>query len=158
MADNTGKRPPDAVYEMSIGFVEDLLLQRIPRRTIVSRAIEAGYCTSPDTVAKWITEVRRRWAMQDAEERPHRRDEHREMLRALYHESYKAADFRNCERVARQLMVLDGLQVPETINVNQTLAVQAMTPDQREAEIAALLKRREEALRGLPKVPRGVVH
>ncbi len=155
----SGKRPPDAIYEMAIGFVEDLILQRVAWRTIVARCIEGGYTDSPATCVNWRQEVRRRWALADAEERPSRRDEHREMLRALYQVSYAAADYRNCTRVAAQLMILDGLQVPETINITGAIAVQAMTPEQREAEIATLLKRRAEAMKGLPTVPpRGSVH
>ncbi len=157
---SNGIRPPDVIYEMAIALVEDLILQRLKWPAIVARCIEAGFTQSAATCANWRAEVRRRWALQDAEERPSRRDEHREMLRQLYAVSFSSADYRNCTRVAAQLMILDGLQVPETINVTGTVAVQAMSPEQREAEIATLLKRRDDAMRGLsPVPPRGsVVH
>ncbi len=150
-----GKRPSDAIYEMAIGMVEDLLLQRLPWRQIVARLIEAGYARNEETPTKWRAEVRRRWALSDAEERPHRRDEHREMLRQLYHDAYVVQDYRCCEKIANQLMKLDGLNVPEVVKIEGSISVQAMAPQEREREIDALLARRAKAMQGLPEIPKG---
>lgn len=153
MADSSyphGKRPSDALYEMALAEVEDLILQRIPWPQIVARAISGGLCTSEETVKNWRKEIRRRWAEQDAEEKPNRRDEHREMLRSLYGISFKTADYRNCEKIARQLMILDGLHVPIQVNHTGSIDIAAMSPQQRQAEIDELLKRREAALARVP--------
>lgn len=142
-----GVRPADAVYEMALATLEDLLLQRVAWPKIVAQLIEGGFTTSQHTIRDWRKEVRRRWAEQDAEERPHRRDEHREMLRTLYQISYTTGDYRCCEKIARQLMILDGLNQPTKIELSGTLAVEAMTPAQRNAEIDTLLQKREQARR-----------
>ena len=140
-----GVRPSDAVYEMALATLEDMLLQRIAWPRIVARLIEGGYTTSEHTIKDWRKEIRRRWAVQDAEEKPHRRDEHRELLKTLYHQSFATGDYRCAEKVARQLMILDGLNVPQQINLSGAVDVNAMTPQQRDAEIDQLLKKRQEA-------------
>lgn len=142
-----GVRPADAVYEMALATLEDLLLQRVAWPKIVAQLIEGGYSTSEETIKDWRKEIRRRWAIQDAEEKPHRRDEHREMLRQLYQVCFATGDYRCAEKVARQLMLLDGLHTPIQINHTGSLSIEQMTPAQREAEIQALLKKREEALK-----------
>lgn len=148
-----GERPPDAVYEMAIAETEDLILQRLPKHKIISR-LSAQYDRLPETIKDWMREVRRRWALADSEEKPHRRDEHREMLRDLYRACYVTEDYKTCERVARQLMVLDGLHAPTQINLTtQDKPALAMTPEERSAEIEALLAKRALALKGLPAVP-----
>src|SRR5438132_4443841 len=86
MADSetAGKRPPNYLYEMAIGRVEDLMRQAIKWPRILAILSDEGYTESEDTAKNWRTEVCRRWAVEDAVMRPARKDLWRARLEDLY--------------------------------------------------------------------------
>lgn len=147
--------PKGIIHELNRARMESMLLQQIPWSEIVAEFIGTGAANQESTLKTWRREIWQRWATDDAELRPHRRDVHREMLRALYHESLKDKAWAVCEKVLKQLMIIDGLQTPDTLNVNHThVPVEKMSPEEREREIAALVAKRERAIAEITK-PRG---
>lgn len=107
------------------------------------------------TVERYFRRIRERWATEEEERRPERRQE----FRALCMENLRVAwDTRNAMAGAATLRVLaklDGLEAPAEIHVSMALDVKAMTPQQRRTEIDRLIRQRAEALDGtLAGVPR----
>jgi hypothetical protein len=134
------------IHALNVARMESMLLQQIPWSEIVAEFIGTGAVTAESTLRDWRREIWQRWAADDADLRPHRRDVHREMLRALYHEALKDKAWGACERVLKQLMILDGLQTPDTLNINHThVPVEKMSPEEREREIAELIAKRNKA-------------
>lgn len=155
-----GIRPPDYVYEMAIGRTEDLMVQAYNWRDIFARLVSEGYTDSEDTAKEWRKEVARRWAAEDAEQRPARKDVWRSRLEKLYRELLEKADspkmsstaaailYGEAIKVAKIAIVMDGLTAPVKIEHSGSVDVHAMGPLEREKEIAELLAKREAALKG----------
>lgn len=164
-----GIRPPDYVYEMNIGRTEDLMLQAYSWRDIFARLVTEGLTDSEDTAKNWRAEVMRRWAVEDAEMRPARKDAWRARLEKLYRELLeKAADpkqsstamailYGEAIKVMKIAIVMDGLTAPVKVEHSGRVDVQAMGPLEREKEIAALLAKREAALKNAPKREPGLL-
>lgn len=157
-----GIRPPDYVYEMAIGRTEDLMVQAYSWRDIVAKLIAEEYTDSEETAKNWRAEVVRRWAAEDAEMRPARKDAWRARLEKLYRELLAKAEdgktsstaaaimYAEAIKVAKIAIVMDGLTAPVKIEHSGRVDVQAMGPLEREKEIQALLEKRNAALKNAP--------
>lgn len=159
-AQGGGIRPPDYEYELAISRTEDLMVQAFPWKRIVAMLSEEGYTESEETARKWRREVLRRWAAEDAEMRPARKDLWRARLDAQYRTLLeKAAEVKSeyafamlhaeATRIAKVAIVMDGLTAPVVVKHEGQIDVAAMSPMEREREIAALLAKREAAMRAL---------
>lgn len=161
MADTSkpgGIRPPDYVYNLAIQRVEDLMVQHVPWAQIVAKLVDEGYTESEETAKNWRREVMRRWAAEDAELRPARKDQWRARLEAMQIEvlgkaraasgRVQAVLYAEWRQLAKLSIIMDGVQAPITIKHEGKVDVQNMTPYEREAEIRDLIAKREAALRG----------
>lgn len=152
-----GTRPPDYIYELAISRIEDLMLQAYPWKTVVAKLVDEGFTESEETCKNWRREVMRRWAIEDAELRPARKDQWRARLEQLYAKlqeeaelatgHVKAALYAEVIRVAKLSIVMDGVQSPTIVKHEGQIDVAAMAPHEREQEIATLLAKREAALK-----------
>jgi hypothetical protein len=145
---------------MTLARVEDLMVQAIPWRKIVAMLVSEGYTDSEHTAAGWRREVMRRWAAEDAEMRPARKDVWRARLEGQYHAIMERAGeggssdqgfamlMAEASRVAKVAMALDGLSAPVKIEHGGQVDVAAMSPIEREQEIKALLAKRAAAMGG----------
>lgn len=150
-----GTRTPGYLYEMALARVEDLMRQAIPWPRICAILSDEGYTDSADTAKNWRRVIMARWADEEKELRPARKDLWRERLEHLYRtcleraatmEGYpQAAMMSEAIKVAKLAIVLDGVQAPIVVN-HTGIDVSAMSPMEREKEIAELLRRRDEAL------------
>lgn len=158
-----GNRPPDYLYEMAISRLEDLMREGVKPARVRAILSDEGYTDSEHTVREWRREVMRRWSLEDAEMRPARKDLWRVRLEYLYQHLLEraaemtgyaqAAMFGEAIKVAKLSIVMDGVQAPTVVKHEGRIDVAAMSPQEREQEIAALLQRREAAL---AKAPRAV--
>lgn len=151
-----GIRPPAYEYELAIARTEDLMVQAYPWPTIVAMLVSEGYTDSPDTAKKWRAEITRRWANEELELRPARKDLWRSRLEAQYRQVLSralatksdhayAALQAEATRIAKVAIVIDGLQAPIMVHHEGQIDIAAMSPVEREREIAALLAKREAA-------------
>lgn len=151
-----GIRPPNYIYEMAISRVEDLMVQAVSWRRIVAILSDEGYTESEDTAKNWRAEVNRRWTAEDAVLRPARKDQWRARLEHLYSDLLMRAGmstggaqallFSEVIKVAKLSIVLDGVHSPTVIrHEGNAVPVEAMSPLEREREIAELLAKREAA-------------
>lgn len=155
-----GIRPPDYIFEMNIGRTEDLMLQAYSWRDIYARLVDEGLTDSEETAKNWRREVMRRWSVEDAEQRPSRKDAWRGRLELLYRQLLeKAGDskmsstaaailYGEAIKVAKIAIVMDGLTAPVKVEHSGKLDVQAMGPLEREKEINELLAKRAAATKG----------
>lgn len=137
------------------------MLQAYKPREIYAKLYDEGYTDSEETARKWRGEVQRRWAAEDAEARPARKDAWRLRMDALYRSLLEKADRAKSEfaaaqyigeaiKVAKLAIVMDGLHQPIKIEHSGSVEVMAMTPLEREKEIAELLAKREAARKASP--------
>lgn len=166
-----GLRMPEAVRDIAIRRVEELLFKGYNRRRILADVAERGYTESMRTVDDWIAEVRKRLAEDDLEQRDHRRNFRRAQLEARY--EMLLADIAECRLLpnsgskhmslsmlmraaaqVEQLMIkLDGLDAPIRIDLNNRNGApdpRAMSPEARRQRLAELLAKREAAQKASP--------
>lgn len=153
-----GARPPDYIYEMAISRVEDLMVQSMPWKRIVAILSAEGFTESEHTAKNWRKEVMRRWAAEESELRPARKDQWRARLEHLYNRLLEQAEaapmgfaktqlYAEAIRVAKVAIVMDGVASPIVHKHEGSLDVASMSPMERDAEIAKLLAKREAAQR-----------
>lgn len=152
-----GIRPPDYVYEMALGRIEELMLQAYSWREIFAKLVTEGFTESEETARNWRREIMRRWKAEDDEMRPAYKDRWRArletMFRTLCQEAAeadghaKAILYGEAIKVAKLSIVMDGVQAPVVVQHEGRVDVAAMTPAERQNEIAALLAKREAALK-----------
>lgn len=158
MADDTKAGPPPAyIRMMALALVEDLMVQGYGPRAIYAKLVERGYTESEETAKDWRQVVQKRWAAEEAEERPSRKEGWRtrimDRIRRL--ETKAAAATSQLAAVALESeitklyklgILVDGAHAPLKIeHVHNATPVEAMSPIEREREIAELLERRKLA-------------
>lgn len=156
MADEPRTRTPDYIRELGMGRLEELMVAAKPWSKIVAALTVEFPDQDEDAFKRWRSAVVKRWASEDAEMRPARKDLWRARLDDLYgslleqardarSDYAKTLYFSEAVKVAKLAVDLDGLNAPIAIKHEGKLDVAAMTPAEREAEIAALLAKREAA-------------
>lgn len=159
MADGTeGKRPPEYIRMLALALVEDLMIQGYGPRAIYAKLVEHGYTESEETARDWRQLVQKRWAIEEAEERPARKEGWRarimdriRRLEAKAENTKSAIAAATYESEITKLyklgILVDGAHAPLKIeHSHSAMPVEAMSPIERERELAELLKRREAAL------------
>lgn len=139
-----------------MGQLEEMMVTAKSWSKIVAALTLAFPEQDEDTFKRWKAAVVKRWASEDAEMRPARKDLWRARLDDLYgslleqardarSDYAKTLYFSEAVKVAKLAIDLDGLNAPIAIKHEGRLDVAAMSPAEREAEIAALLAKREVA-------------
>lgn len=152
-----GIRMSEYQYELALSRVEDLMVQAFAPKMITAVVISEGFTDSPATVKTWRNAVQRRWAAEELEMRPARKDLWRTRLEAQYHALLEKAGHCKSEfafaalhaeatKVAKVAIVLDGLTLPSIVAGDGKPDPTAMSPVEREREIADLLVKRQAAL------------
>lgn len=145
------RRKPAAVKHNNMRILEDMIASCMPWGRVLEECARL-FDVSETTVYEWSREIHRRWEEAASRENPHRRAIYRARLDALYHRAWEMADLNVCEKVAKLQAKLDGLDAPVKIQLSGVVAVAALTPQQRRAEIDEMLERRRlaAAARELP--------
>lgn len=158
-----GVRPPDYIYTMALARIEDLMMQAYSWPDIFAKLVAEGFTESENTAKSWRKEIQRRWAAEDAENRPARKDMWRGRLEALYHKLLTKAGspglsasacamlYAEAIKVAKIAVVMDGLTAPVRVEHSGAVDVAALQPHERETEIRELLAKREAALQQAAK-------
>lgn len=151
-----GIRPPDYLREMALSRIEDLMVQAMPWKRIVAILVDEGITESEETAKNWRQEVQRRWAAEDSETRPAMRSLWNARLEAQYKAVQERAavsksDFAYSQlqaeatRIAKVAIVLNGLHQPSAARPDGMIDPIALSPVERERQIADLLAKREAA-------------
>lgn len=157
-----GIRPPDYIREMALQRTEDLMMQAYSPREIYVKLHAEGYTESEDTAKQWRLAVQKRWAIEDAEQRPARKDVWRRRIETQYQtllerarttksELACAAYFAEATKLTKLALIMDGLTAPVRVEHSGSVDVMALQPHEREAEIAKLLEERAAAHRHAAK-------
>lgn len=164
-----GIRPPDYIRAMALARVEDLMLQAYTPREIFAKLVDEGFTESEDTAKKWRIEIQKRWAIEDAEARPARKDTWRNRIETQYRkllawaettksELARAAFMAEATKLTKLALIMDGLTAPVKIEHSGTVDVNALQPHERDSEIEALLRKREDARQAAARAAGKVVH
>jgi hypothetical protein len=164
-----GVRMPEYLRFAALSRVEDLMVQAYKPHDIVAKMIDEGFTDSEETVRKWRLEVQRKWALEDAELRPARKDLWRTRIEAQYHklldyaevtksELARASYFAEATKLTKLALIMDGLTAPVQHVHSGQVDVMALQPHERETEIEALLRKREEARQAAARDAGKVVH
>lgn len=155
-------RAPDHVYRANLARLESLIVEGYSIEQCIEIMIEDGRTESEATVRAWRAEVFARWAKEDVELRPARRDMMRQQLMMLFRSNYQASldtqgkpgttmaavlSRAECTKIAKLSCQLDGLLAPTVVKVDGAVDPLAMSPSERRAEIDELLAKREAAMR-----------
>lgn len=173
MQDGTKKggiRPPEYIREMALARVEDLMVQAYSPREIFLKLHEEGYTESEATAKEWRVAIQKRWAAEDAEQRPARKDAWRRRIEHQYQqllehaavtnsELARAAYFAEATKLTKLALIMDGLTAPVRVeHSGSSVDPAALQPHEREARIAELLAKREKALADAAKIAGKLVH
>jgi hypothetical protein len=158
-----GIRPPDYIRTMALKRCEDLMLQAYAPRDIAAKMIDEGYTDSEITVKNWRNEIQKRWAFEDAEARPARKDAWRLRIEEAYRklleyatttksELARAAYFAEATKLTKLALAMDGLTAPVRVeHSGSSVDPAALQPHEREAKIAELLAKRQAAMAAAAK-------
>lgn len=158
MADGTeGKRPPEYIRMMALALVEDLMIQGYGPSAIFAKVVEHGYTESADTVRDWRQLIQKRWAQEEAEERAARKEGWRiRIMDRIRRLEAKAAETKSAlaavaleseiTKLYKLGILVDGAHAPTTLKIqHEAVPVEAMSPMERDREIAELLERKRLA-------------
>lgn len=112
-------------------------------------AAAARFGCSVRTAERAVARVRRRWAEVAESEFAARRGRFRAQVEHAWRLALAAGDFRAVAQLARVLADVEGLRAPAKVEHSGTVnhrPVAAMSPQEREREIAVLLAKRQAAL------------
>jgi hypothetical protein len=158
-----GVRPPDYIREMALARVEDLMLQAYSPREIFVKLHAEGFTESEETARKWREAIQKRWAQEDAEMRPARKDAWRARIEQQYRKLIewaetstsqiaKAAFMAEATKLTKLALIMDGLTAPVRVDHSGIVDVRHLAPQEREDKIRELLAKREAAKREAGKV------
>lgn len=142
---------PRAVRDVQMGVLEDLMVSHPIWEDIVAllgAPPPDGFGLPPSTLEVWAQKIRARWIRDAAQPRQAVVAEHRARAGAVFKRAWNR-DTEKSDKVAldaaKVMAQLDGALVNQpSVVVNQN--VLALTPTQRQQEIAQLLAKREHAL------------
>lgn len=152
-----GIRLPDYQRDLALARVEALMIEGYAPTMIAAMVIAEGFTDSPATVKTWRLAVQKRWAAEDVELRPARKDLWRRRIEDRYQaiivkmgtcksEFAWAQMQAELTRLSKLGILLDGAHLPVATEADGKLDPAAMSPLEREREIAALLEKRQAAL------------
>ena len=143
--DSVSRRATKVDIERRRARISELLGRGLSGEAIVRRiATEDGI--GERQARADVAAVRKEWAAAFATEEPHRRAQLLAYLDAVAAAAFEDRAWGACVAAAREMARVLGLD-RMTVKVEGPVDVRAMSPAEREAEIAELLKRREAHLR-----------
>jgi len=129
-----------AIYRRTHGYQED--------DPVSDEQVPMPRGASSRTIDRYLKAMRERWAKEEVELRPKRREELRAKLQATFLKAYGEGG-PSMGAAVRCLAIqakIDGLEAPQEINLNtQVIDIKSMTPDQRVARIRELYALRQKA-------------
>jgi len=123
------------------------------QETVAAPRLAEEFGVTERTVWRYYKAVRERWATEEAERRPQRREEFRAMIMQNLRVAWAVANPMAGAATLRVLAKLDGLEAPSEIKITGGLDIKAMSPMERQAEIERLLAIRAVALDGRRTTP-----
>ncbi len=159
-----GLRMSGAERYLALALVEEMLLKGHRKAAILAELSEQGYTESDATTTDWMQEIYRRWAAEDVERRPARKDLWRARLEARYlmmmedlsdpkmnmQGINRAKLYDAMAKLELLAIKLDGLDAPIRVEHSGTVDIRAMAPDERRARIDELLAKRDAARKRIP--------
>lgn len=143
--DSVSRRATKVDLERRRARISELLGRGLSGEAIVRRiATEDGI--GERQARADVSAVRKEWAAAFATEEPHRRAQLLAYLDSVAAAAFEDRAWGACVAAAREMARVLGLD-RMTVKVEGPIDVRAMSPAEREAEIAELLKRREAHLR-----------
>lgn len=139
-----GKRPSKRDPAL-LTAVERHMVLCVPTDESLGLLREEGFTCSLRTLERYRKAVRDRWQQEEVELRPERRAELRAMVRSGYRGAVEAGQYFAAAKFAALLAKMDGLEAPVRVELDAVVSVAALSPVQRQREIAGLLARREIA-------------
>ena len=112
----------------------------------VRDALADEQAVAKSTVDKYYRLIREKWATEEEELRPMRRQEFRARVLDTYRLAHQTGNAMAAAATLRVMAKLDGLEAPAKVEITGSIDVRAMTPLQRQEEIERLIAVRAEAL------------
>jgi len=129
--------------EAELGMIQGL------NPVVLGEMLAKAHDVTIRTVERYFRLVRERWASEERELRPGRREEFRAMVKANFALSYATANAGAGAATLRLLARLDGLEAPLEVKFSGGLDVRALSPKERRDEIERLLEIRASAGKAL---------
>ena len=133
-----------------LDFVEEALVLgcRTGEITFLVEDSERLETVTERTISRYITAIRERWATEELELRPQRRQELRRRAEMTFRKAYTEGgkSLGTAATCLKILQEMDGLKAPQKIEVNGQINVKAMSPDQRRTRVAELWAIRQKAI------------
>jgi hypothetical protein len=153
-----GARPPEYIRIMALQLVEDLMIQGYGPQRILAECVERGYTDSAETVRDWRQAVQRRWAVEELDERPARKEGWRirimDRIRRLEVKASAATSQLAAAAMESEItklyklgILVDGAHAP-IVHRHESASgvpVEAMSPIERDREIDQLLEKKRQA-------------
>jgi len=117
--------------------------------TALGERLAVAHDVTIRTVARYFRMIRERWAKEESELRPARREEFRAMVKANFAMAFATENAGAGAATLRLLARLDGLEAPLEVKINGGLDVRALSPKERRDEIERLLEIRASAGKAL---------
>jgi hypothetical protein len=127
--------------EAEVGLVQGL------NPTVLSEVLAKENDVTIRTVERYFRLVRERWATEEIEQRPQRREQFRAMIMANWQLAYVTQNPMAGAATLRVLAKLDGLEAPSEIKITGAIDVRALSPKERRDKIEELLELRAKAER-----------
>lgn len=108
----------------------------------VQRLVSAKYDVSERTVRNDINAIYEKWEREAGEEKPNRRNQMRQSLRAIVQKATTAKDWKAVIQALDRLIKLDGLDAPTVLNVNH-MDLTKMTSDDKRKRLSELFEKAE---------------
>jgi len=131
----------------------ELALVRGENPHAVAQALAVEFDMTERTVWRYFRLVRERWATEEEELRPKRREQFRAMVMENFRLAMDDANPMAGAATLRVLAKLDGLEAPGKLEITTAYDVRSMSPLERQAEIERLLLVRAAHLDGRLATP-----
>lgn len=135
--------------------IEQMLAAKVPPTEVVDSVI-INFEVNESAAWKAIARVREKWKQTEGTTVAERRAVFRAELSEAWRQSLIAGDFRAVAQMARTVADVEGIRAPKRVEMSGTLGlrpVAAMTPREREIEIAKLTAERDKAQGRLVAMP-----
>ena len=147
MAKRKPRKPPSRSHKDPLleAAVELAMVRGTFKRD--ARQLTEDHDCALSTVRRYQTEIRKRWASEETEARPKRRERFRAMLMEAWRIAI-TAEPRQMAPVLALMSKFEGFDQPVKIEVNHSVDIRSMSPRQRQDEIARLIAKRAASLDG----------
>lgn len=135
------------MLEERINAAQDLIVDGITEKE-AKITLAAKYEVSPRQAKVYLDKAHAILEVGSVKKRPQRRGQMRAKLNELYDVAFKSKKYAVCVSVLDRLCKLDGLDIPEEINVNHNHNHQ-LSQEERKHKLLQIVKSRPNLLREL---------